>query len=449
MTDRTRRMPRRHARAAAVVFLLIYGACATATAAIVVDGVRVHEAPDATRVVFDVSGRVTYTLSQLSDPLRLVVDIPRATSGAGFGTADAALVGTSVKSIRATARGADLRIVLEIGRPFQPKGFTLDPVAPYGNRLVIDLFGTTPPKPRGPPVTAPGQLRDVVVAVDAGHGGEDPGAIGPSGIEEKAVVLTIAKELKRLLDAQRGFRAELIRTGDYYVPLRRRTELARELRADLFVSVHADAFKNRDARGASVYTLSDRGATSETARWLAEKENATDLIGGVGDLRLDEKDDLLAHVLLDLSMDANRSASIEAGQSVLTSLDAVTGLHRGRVEQAGFVVLKSPDIPSMLVESGYVSNPSEARLLGQAAYQRKLASAIMNGVVAYLSRKPPPGTTLALAAANAATERVIWPSDAIARIADGCCPRIDGLTAGPSVADDMIRARQVLVIPAS
>jgi len=243
--------------------------------------------------------------------------------------------------------------------------------------------------------TAEGPLRDFIVAIDAGHGGQDPGAIGVGKVQEKRIALAIAKELERLFNGASGYRGALTRKGDYYLTLRQRTTVARNQRADLFVSVHADAFSGPDARGASVYTLSAKGATSETARWLAEKENASDLIGGAGDVSLDDKDALLAHVLLDLSMDANRSASIEAGSAVLDALNDFTRLHRNHVEQAGFVVLKSPDIPSILVETGYLSNATEARNLSQVAYQRKVALAIFKGVTAYAQRHAPPGTTLA------------------------------------------------------
>jgi N-acetylmuramoyl-L-alanine amidase len=258
-------------------------------------------------------------------------------------------------------------------------------------------------------------MRDFIVAIDAGHGGEDPGAIGVDRIQEKRIAFAIAQELAHLFNAAPGFRGELTRTGDYYLTLRQRTIVARKRRADLFVSIHADSAPSPDASGASVYTLSAKGATNETARWLAQKENASDLIGGAGDVSLDRNDALLAHVLLDLSMDASRSASIEAGNSVLSRLDAFTSLHRNRVEQAGFVVLKSPDIPSMLVETGYVSNAAEARKLAQSGYQKKIARAIFEGISAYAQRHPPPGTALAARQQNQSSqERVASRSNDLA-----------------------------------
>jgi N-acetylmuramoyl-L-alanine amidase len=335
---------------------------------------------------------------------------------------------------------------------------------------VIDLFATgaaartpaaatttvaantkrSPPRPIASIDDASRAPRDFIVAIDAGHGGGDPGAIGVGKVQEKRVAMAIAEELNRLFDAARGYRGVLVRRGDYYLTLRQRTEVARRQRADLFVSIHADAFSSAAARGASVYTLSEKGASSETARWLAEKENASDLIGGVGDVRLDDKDAMLAHVLLDLSMDANRSASIETGSSVLAALGNVTRLHRERVEQAGFVVLKSPDIPSILVETGYLSNAAEARALSQASHQRRVARAIFDGITRYIANHPPPGTSLAHSHATAqATRHVIRRGDTLSEIAVQYNTSRTRLRQVNGLASDMIRVGQVLIIPAS
>jgi len=231
-----------------------------------------------------------------------------------------------------------------------------------------------------PRVRIPGQ--DVLILIDPGHGGEDPGALGALS-REKNVVLQISLKLKRLIDKQPGMRAEMTRTGDYYIGLRKRTRIARERGADLFVSVHADAFKNKNARGASVYALSQRGASSETARWLANKENASDLVGGVS---LADKDNLLAEVLLDLSMTKTVSESISFGRDVLSQLKQIGKVHSKRVEQAGFAVLKSPDIPSILVETAYITNPTEERLLNNPDHQLKIANAIVAGIKTYLDK---------------------------------------------------------------
>ena len=280
-----------------------------------------------------------------------------------------------------------------------------------------------------------------------GTGGEDPGAVGRGRVYEKRVVMGISKELNAMFDAATGYQGVMIRTGDYYVPLKRRTQIARQKRADLLLSIHADAFKSPAARGASVYALSDRGATSETAKWLAEKENRADLIGGVGDVSLDNKDDLLTQVLLSLSMDATRSASIDAGTSVLSSLRGVTRLHKRKVEQAAFVVLKAPDVPSILVETGYLSNPEEARLLSQKGHQQKMARAIFEGVVAYLGTHPPPGTLLAQRQGKAGTRYVIRRGDTLSKIAEHYSVSARRLREANGLATDVIKVGQVLIIP--
>src|SRR5690606_11788467 len=315
-----------------------------------------------------------------------------------------------ITGVRSAQRSpTDLRLVLDLSAMVTPKSFTLAPNQQYGHRLVVDLFdqehagnaapqtpqvtqppaGTAvPPKVDSAPSTAPAKLppvasgqRDIVIAIDAGHGGEDPGALGPGKkLYEKHVTLAIAKELQRQINAEKGFRGELVRTGDYFIPLRKRTEIARKKGADLFVSIHADAAPNSRAFGASVYALSERGATSETARWLADTENQSDLIGGAGNVSLDDKDRMLAGVLLDLSMTASLSSSLNVGQQVLSNMGRITPLHKRRVEQAGFMVLKSPDIPSILVETGFISNPNEANKLSTAAHQQALARSITAGV---------------------------------------------------------------------
>lgn len=407
-------------------------ACAGAAAA-TIDAARVQSGggTDPIRIEFDVSSRVPFEVSTLENPHRVVVDLDNARPRAGFDVANAPLAGgQDVTQMRGGPRDGGYRIVIEVADPLQASGYMIAAPDSRGDKLIIELkpgprgagnassASAKTVKPNAPTVAskssapvknpvaraptpkrdasaARGGLRDFIVAIDAGHGGDDSGAIGVGRVLEKNVALAIAKELARLINAENGYRGELTRSGDYYLTLRQRTNVARNRRADLFVSIHADSYPGHDAAGASVYTLSAKGATNETARWLAEKENASDLIGGAGDVSLDDKDPVLAHVLLDLSMDANRSASIDAASSVLTSLNGFTQLHREHVEQAGFVVLKSPDIPSMLVETGYLSNPTEARNLSQAGYQRKIAQAIFNGITNYARRHPPPGTALA------------------------------------------------------
>jgi N-acetylmuramoyl-L-alanine amidase len=240
--------------------------------------------------------------------------------------------------------------------------------------------------------TGPGHGRTLIIAVDAGHGGEDPGASGPDGTHEKDITLAIARELASRINAEPGLRATLTRPDDRFVPLRERINRARRAQADLFVSVHADAVPDRSVSGASVYVLSARGATNEAAKWLADRENAADLVGGVS---LDDKDNVLASVLLDLSQSAAMSASMVAAEKVLTELNTVGDVRKARVQQAGFVVLKSPDIPSMLIETAYITNPGEEKRLRDERYQQKLAAAILNGIRNYFRESPLPGTRLA------------------------------------------------------
>ena len=398
-----------------------------------IDAARVQNGvgPDPTRIEVDVSSRVPFEVSTLENPHRVVLDFDSARPRAGFDVANTPVVGRDVTQLRGAQRDGGYRIVVDVAGRLQPNGYMIASPDSRGDTLVVELkpgparpavvvqpkvsarpnavktptvasstaarsSSTNAPTPKRTASAPSGGARDFIIAIDAGHGGDDPGAIGVGHVQEKNVALAIARELARLVNAEPGYRGDLTRSGDYYLTLRQRTNLARNRRADLFVSIHADSASGPDAAGASVYTLSAKGATNETARWLAEKENASDLIGGAGDVSLDDKDAVLAHVLLDLSMDASRSASIEVASAVLASLNSFTQLHRERVEQAGFVVLKSPDMPSILVETGYLSNPAEARNLSKSVYQRQIAQAIFKGLTTYAQRHPPPGTALAL-----------------------------------------------------
>ena len=431
--------------------LLACLACCAAAApqAAVVEQLRVHAAPDHVRFVFDLSGPVDWNQLTLEGPDRIVLDFDD--SSLGFDPALLDLDGTGVRSVRSGRRGGDLRVVLDVDRRFDPKPFALAPVAPYGHRLVLDLFevGRARPEATTPASAEANERRDVIVAIDAGHGGEDPGALGPRGLREKDVVLAIARRLDALFDAEPGFRGEMVRSGDYYIPLRARTEKARAARADMFVSIHADAFRTPQPRGASVYALSRRGATNEMGRWLAESENQSDLIGGVGNLA--DRDPLLAEVLLDISMDGVMRLSIDAGRRVLAALGDTKRVHSRELHQAGFVVLKSPDIPSILVETGFISNPEEARELAAPAHQAEIAEAIFDGVRGHLESQPPPGTLLAWRAANPAAARryAVEKGDTLSTIAQRFGVRTSRLKHANDLASDVIRVGQVLVIPAS
>ncbi|MGH8379619.1 N-acetylmuramoyl-L-alanine amidase [Pseudomonas sp.] len=455
----------------AVVGLLLTAVTVEALAVTQVKSVRLWRAPDNTRLVFDLSGPVQHSVFTLTAPDRLVIDINGATLAAPLTVSTSNTPITSVRSAQRTP--TDLRVVVDLSKSVTPKSFTLAPNAQYGNRLVVDLYdqaadavappptppvATTPAVPVTPAQPAikltpvPNGKRDIVIAIDAGHGGEDPGALGSKGQYEKDIVLSIAKELQRQINSEKGFRAELTRTGDYFIPLRKRTEIARKKGADLFISIHADAAPSKAAFGASVFALSDRGATSETARWLADSENRSDLIGGAGNVSLDDKDRMLAGVLLDLSMTASLSSSLNVGQKVLGNMGRVTPLHKRRVEQAGFMVLKSPDIPSILVETGFISNANEAAKLATASHQQSLARSIHSGVRQFFQQNPPPGTYIAFLRdsgkiAQGPRDHSVRPGETLAMIAVRYQVSVASLRSANNLKTDELKVGQSLNIP--
>jgi len=406
-------------------------------------GVRLWPAPDHTRLVFDLNGPIDHSLFTLQNPDRIVIDLKNARLSGQLPFTDD---GTSpIRSIRSGARnGSDLRIVLDTKQAMRPKSFPLKPYGEHGDRLVLDLYHVKAKrkvaKTARPTVkqSQKEKLRDVIIAIDAGHGGEDPGARGHRGTREKDVVLAIARKLKKLVDKEPGMRPVMIRNGDYYIGLRTRTKKARKAGADIFISIHADAFHDKRAKGSSVYTLSPRGATSEAARWLAESENKADLIGGVS---LDDKDDLLASVLLDLSQTASLEASLDVAKHVLGGLKNIGKVHKRRVQAASFRVLKSPDIPSVLVETAFISNPDEERKLRTSRYQQKLANAMMSGIRQYFHRFPPPGTHLA-------RRHVIQTGETLSGIAQQYRVPLKSLRDMNSLKGDRLRVGQTLRIPA-
>jgi len=365
--------------------------------------VRLWAGPDSTRIVLDLSGGAQHSLIVMKNPDRVVLDV----AGARLTAAAKAPVvpAGAIKQVRMAARpNGELRIVFDLSHSIHAKSFLAKPNDHYGYRLVVDLGATANGETANPetPVKvehAPPDARNLIIAIDAGHGGEDPGAIGKNGTREKDVVLAIARSLAQQIDAEPGMRAVLTRDGDYFVPLRDRMRRARARQADLFVSIHADSIRDRSIDGSSVYILSQRGATDEASRWLAERENASDLIGGVS---LDDKGDVLASVLLDLSQSASLTASQTAAEYVLHQLNRVGEIRKPQVQEARFMVLKSPDIPSMLVETAYISNPAEEQRLRNPAHQAKLAGAIRQGVRAYFYSDPPAGTRIAQIARSAA-----------------------------------------------
>jgi len=436
-------------------FLLMMTA-SLASAAAQVEGVRIWPAPDHTRLVLDTAGAVEHNVFSLSAPSRLVIDLKNVSLKTDFSKVD--LEGSPIRRIRSARRnGNDLRVVLDLASDIKPRSFALEPNQQYGHRLVVDLIdekGSRIERATSPTVTQDSAgKRDIIVVIDAGHGGEDPGAISPRGTREKDVVLRMAKTLADLVNKQPGFTAKLTRTGDYYIGLRNRTILARKYNADLFVSVHADAFRTPQPSGASVFALSQRGATSETARWLAQSENSSDLIGGAGGLSLEGRDEMLAGVLLDLSMTASINASLGVGSSVLGRLGNVAKLHKPGVEQAAFVVLKSPDIPSILVEAGFISNPKEEKNLASQWYRDKLASAIMDGIHEYFRRTPPPGTLLAWQKQNKGSPEVsqyrIRRGDTLSGVARQNQTTVSELMRFNGMSDDRVMVGQTIRIPSS
>jgi N-acetylmuramoyl-L-alanine amidase len=407
-----------------------------AAALLAIDATRVWPATDYTRVTLESAQAIEHTVFTLDNPDRLVIDLENV-------KVTPALVGLAekiaesdpyVKAVRVGRfKPGTVRLVFDLKAIVKPQVFALPPVGNYGHRLVLDLYPAVPPDPlisfldrqetqrsspapeqragaadaiaarpevvyetptlgvtrSAPPqvaVSRPPSVRLITVAVDAGHGGEDPGALGRSGTQEKDVTLAIARKLKERIDREPNMRAVLTRDGDYFIPLGARVQKARRVYADLFVSVHADAFMKPHVRGSSVFALSERGATSAAARWLAKRENEADLIGGIN---LDVKDRYLKQTLLDLSQTATINDSLKLAKAVLSELGEINTLHKNYVEQAGFAVLKAPDIPSILVETAFISNPDEENRLRSEAYQTKLADAVFQGIKRYVSKNPP------------------------------------------------------------
>ena len=414
----------------------------TPVAAVQVKNVRTWSAPDHTRVVFDLDSTVAYNVFLLDGPDRVVIDLKHTRLAT-----DIRRPSRSDKLLRrirsAPRKNGGLRIVLDLKHPIRPRSFLLDPNKQYGHRLVVDLHPKSTDArdevvENNSEAPAPEGLRDVVVAVDAGHGGDDPGAVPRKGVHEKDIVLAIARELERVIGGKEGMRAILIRNGDYYVGLRRRMELARQAGADIFVSVHADAFRDPGVHGASVYVISRRGASSEAARWLATQENSADLAGGVS---LDDKEEGLATVLLDISQTGSLRASREVGRRVLSRLGRIGPLHKRRVERAGFMVLKAPDIPSILVETGFITNPRDERRLTDPAQRRAIAGAIAEGIAGYFEVHPPAGTLLAK------RRHVIARGDTLSEIAKRYRVSLAVLRTVNQIRGDRIHIGDVLRIP--
>jgi N-acetylmuramoyl-L-alanine amidase len=420
--------------------------CTAAQAASTVENIRIWSENGKTRVVLDLSRPAAHNIFTLRGPDRLVVDLKSSRLADSLKTMPTGA--GSVRAIRSALRAnGQLRVVLDLNEAVRSRSFTAGPNSKYGDRLVIDLQRSSSLHTVKTASDAYQPGRDVIVAIDAGHGGHDPGAIGRGKTREKDVALQISRTLAARISAEPGMTAVLVRNGDYYVDHRERMEIARRSKADLFVSVHADAVKDSRAGGASVYALSLKGASDEAARQLAERENASVRVGGV---TLDDKDEVLASVLLDLSQSAALSASLDVGSKVIGELARLGKVHRRTVQQAGFLVLKSPDMPSILVETAFISNPSEEKKLRDVGHQGRLADAILAGVRTYFYTNPPPDTRIAMEMRRVPAKQVrhvIARGDTLSEIAARYNVSPAAIRAANKLSSDRIRVGQTLSIP--
>ena len=435
-----------------------------------IESLDIWRSPDFTRVVIDVSKRPEYSVFVLEDPHRVVIDIRDSRMNAALQGLD--MEGSPVTAVRSGSRNqTDTRIVLDLSSPINPSSYSLPPNAEHGERLIIDLYdaGTQAPAlapatmsgdqdasvaPVEPVIAESASRRNIVVAIDAGHGGSDPGAIAKDGhMQEKDIALAISRAVAERIRAMPGFEPVMIRDGDYYVQLQQRPQLARQKRADIFLSIHADSHATSRAEGMTIYALSQSTAEDENIRRVTEKENSSDLLGGnSGDTSLRNVDDDLALTLLDLSMAWSIEQSMAAGSYILNATGNVARLRRDVPQQGNFWVLRSPDIPSLLIETGYLSNPAEARRLASADYQRKLADSIVQGVMNYFYERPPEGTLIAWQKANNQgpdRQYVVTRGDSLSLIAQRHNLSLSQLRSANSLRGDTIQVGQTLSIPGS
>lgn len=424
-----------------------------------VQNVRISPTADNTRVVLDLAAAPQFKYFTLENPDRLVIDLAQVRTGSRLPatSGESALV----RSIRSSSNQNTMRIVLDLAKPVKPNVFALAPAAPNGHRLVIDLPDNTPASAAAPVTTAtatsppaapvtpiPSSVRaarDIIIAVDAGHGGVDPGSIGPAGTYEKNLTLPIARQLVALINKEPGMRASLVRTGDYFVHINNRTDIARRMQADLLVSIHADAFTSPTPRGAAVWVLSLRRATSEVGRMLEQTERHSELLGGVAEVIKDSANErYLAQTVLDLSMNHSMVTAHQVANQVLSELGKVTTLHKREPQAASLGVLRSPDIPSILVEVGFISNPQEERLLRNAAHQQKLVQSIFNGLRRHFELTPPADS---LFAQRRAKEHRVQAGESLSLLAQRYNVSVDELRRHNNLRNDTLRIGQVLRIP--
>lgn len=414
-----------------------------------IEGLRIWPSPNTTRLVFDLANTPEYSYFTLKNPQRLVIDIENTPKNFNFKkvTNDSRLV----KKVRySTAKNPRaVRVVIELSKKLEKNIFALPPTAPYGDRLVIDL---------NDPVTAAQKIvldskfttdRDIVIVIDAGHGGEDPGSIGPSGSYEKNVTLGIAKRLESLINKEKGMKAVMTRTGDYYISPNKRPQLARKHKADMFVSIHADAFTTPQPRGASVWVLSMKRANTELGRWLERTERHSELLGGAAEIIQDTANErYLAQTFLDMSMDHSLTTSYDVSRDMIKQLGKVTRLHKKTPQGASFAVLTSPDIPSILVEMGFISNPQEEKNLNWSKYRQKMAQSVFDGLKQHFKGSPPDGSLWAKRKQENRTHRV-RSGESLSLLAQRYNVQISTLKKANNLNTDMVRIGQVLTIPST
>jgi N-acetylmuramoyl-L-alanine amidase len=416
---------------------------ASAAAATNIKDIRLSSHDGYVRLVFDLDKSVDHSIFTLNEPERIVLDLKNTKMVHGM--VDRVGANSMIRRIRSGVQNNDdLRVVFDLQHEVKPRSFLLGPSAKSGHRLVLDLH-TEKANPAVTKKTEPTkkQLRDVIIAIDAGHGGRDPGATGKNGTKEKTVTLQMAQRLQKQINQQKGMKAVLTRKNDRYMRLRDRIHKARDYHADMMISLHADSFPDPRARGSSIYALSVDGATSETAKLLAEKENAADML--FGDVNLAVEDEMVKEVLFDLSLTGNIQSSLDIGDEILQQIKTVNRVHKKQVQQAGFAVLKAPNIPSVLLETAFISNPREEKNLKSAAHQKKVASAVSKGVANYFARKAPPGTWLSASAA----EYKVRSGDTLDSIAKKYKTSIENLRARNAMYTSSLNAGQVLKIPVS
>ncbi len=417
----------------------------------VVEGLRVWPSPSNTRVVLDLSAQPEYSYFTLSNPTRLVIDL--ANTQSNFDLSNVKSTSKLVKKVRySTPKNKNsVRVVLELDIPANTEIFALPPTAPYKNRLVIDLSDKNE-QPQQAVMTSDRSTRDrdIIIAIDAGHGGEDPGSIGPSGTYEKNITLSVSKKLAEKIDKEPGMRAVMTRTGDYYISPNDRPELARRSKADLFVSIHADAFTTPQPNGASVWVLSMGRANSELGRWMERTERHSELLGGAAEVIQDTASErYLAQALLDMSMDHSLTTSYDISKIVIKELKDVTKLHKKRPQAASLAVLTSPDIPSILVEVGFISNPKEEKNLNWAKHRQRLADSVFQAIRQYFKKLPPDGTMWAsLSKAEKRTHRV-RSGESLSLLAQRYNVRIKAIKEANNLRTDTVRIGQVLTIPST